>query len=153
MERTLWREDMMIKFFFIVWNKINIRKPASHSQDPGVSPPWHHTAYLSTEGTGSQHSPTPTFPKGHSHGSHQCCALKGAQPPPAPWSLSLHFQCNAPSALPGSYLLLRGWVTPGLGTGVHTAGCVQYVLKTTDTEFSVFSISHVSPLQRTQEFT
>lgn len=32
-----------------------------HSQGPSVSPAWHRTEYLSTEGAGSQHGPTPTF--------------------------------------------------------------------------------------------
>lgn len=32
-------------------------------QGPGVNQPWHHTEYVSTEGAGSQHGPTPTFQK------------------------------------------------------------------------------------------
>lgn len=128
-----------------MWNRINIRKLAPPpSQGPGVSRPWHHTEYLSSEGAGSQHSPTATFPRASPMAATSAVLCRGSSSHlPAPWSLILHhFQFNAPSALPWSCFLLGGSVTLGLGAGVHTVGCVQYVLRTTDTKFGVF-FSHL----------
>lgn len=105
-----------------MWNKINIRKPAPHSQGTGVSPAWHHTEYLSTEGAGSQHGPAPTFQNASLVAATSAVLGRGLSHLPSSWSLILHFQFNAPSA------------------GIHTVGCVDYVLKTTDTKLSVFSI-------------
>lgn len=126
--------------FLLCGTKLTSENLPPHSQGPGVSPAWHHTEYLSTEGAGSQHGPAPTFRNASLVAATSAMLGRGLSHLPAPWSLILHFQFNAPSALPGCYFLLRGWVTLGLGAGIHTVGCVDYVLKTTDTKFSVFSI-------------